>query len=160
MVCLHSQSPCFWLAIKDIWERPQSAYEDCWDSPGRKDGTVFSLRVTTSASPTLRCAGNVFAGSIFACAAAPAKQEYPIQIPVYVSLDIVPLTQVLKCTQISCFTSSQNKDVEQLNMPLANIRELGHLPGSMAPWLNGHGEVTDTALRKLCLWSFFLWKFC
>lgn len=160
VVCLHSPSSHFWLAKKDIQERPQSAYEDCWDSPGRRDRTVFRLRMKTSISRTLCCAVNVFAGTTFAGAAVPAKEEYSIQIPVYVSLDIVPLTQILKCTQISCFTSSQNKDIEQLNMPLANIRELIQLPGLMASCLNGHGVVMDTALRELCLWSFFLWKFC
>lgn len=105
--------------------------------------------MTTSGAATLCCAGNVFAGSIFAGAAVPAKQEYSIQIPVYVSLDIVPLTQILKCTQISCFTSSQNKDIEQLNMPLANISELIQLPGSMAPteWTwSGYGHSTKKTL--------------
>jgi len=125
------QVATFFASNKDTWE-DQSAYVDCCDSPGSRDGPVFSLRATTSASPTLRCTGNVFAGSIFAAAAVPAKQEYSIQIPVYVSLDTVPLTQILKCTQISCFTSPQHKGIEQLNMPLANTRELIQLPESMA----------------------------
>lgn len=53
-------------------------------------------------------------GAYFAGVGVPANQEYSIQIPAYFSLDIAPLTQIWQCPQITCFTTSQDKDTEQL----------------------------------------------
>lgn len=94
-------------------------------------------------------------GAYFAGVGAPANQEYSIQIPAYFSLDIATLTQIWQCPQIPCFTTSHNRAI----IPPANISGLIQPQGSTASWPKGHGVVTDPALRKLCLGSFFSGNF-
>lgn len=59
-------------AKKNIWERPRRAYDNC-RLKGQDRDSAFSHRMTTLTPPVLHCAGNIFARSLFAGAAVPAK---------------------------------------------------------------------------------------
>lgn len=109
-------------------------------------------------SPTLCCAGNVFAGSIFCWCRCTCKSRtfYPNSCLFLFGYSNFNTNLTMPPNTLLHYFPQQT---HRAIIPPANIGGLIQPQGSTASWPKGDGVVTDPALRKLCLGSFFSGNF-